>query len=534
MNSNNIETFDMIIIGGGATGAGIALDATLRGYKVLLLEKDDFASGTSSKSSKLIHGGVRYLEKAVKQLDMAQYNLVKEALYERALFIKNAPHLAKKLKLDTPIYNNFEIFYVYLGLLIYQLISGKNNIGENSFINKTLFALLQPSIKKDGLEGAVSFFDGRFIDSRMVIALLQTANSLGAQVKNYSEVKEFIYKSSNRLDGLNYQDVLSGETIKVKSNCIINATGANIDNIRFLDDKNVDELLTLSSGIHIVIPKEFLPNDEAILIPKTSDGRVVFVLPYLGECLVGTTDNEVQYSDNPKAKDEDIDFLLDQINSYFDKKVSKDDILSTWCGIRPLIKIGQDSVSSDVVREHSIEISKSNLISIAGGKWTTYRKMAEELIDFAIENRVVNKRKRCKTKHYRLEGSKLSLRKTKYELEQTAPHSLKKQTIDNLLNLYGNKSLDVLDIAVKYNAFELIHKDLPFIKAEIIYSIKFEFVQRPIDFLARRISLCFIDKQKALECVRYVTSVMKTKLLWDEKKENVELENTIKQIKELF
>ena len=534
MNSNNIDTFDMIIIGGGATGAGIALDATLRGYSVLLLEKNDFASGTSSKSSKLIHGGVRYLEKAVKNLDRAQYDLVKEALYERALFIKNAPHLAKKLKLDTPIYDNLELVYVYIGLLLYQLISGKKNIGQNSFINKTLLALLQPSIKKDGLEGAVSFFDGKFIDSRMVIALLQTAQSNGAVIKNYSEVTQFMYKNSNKIEALNYKDLFSGENKTVKSNCIINATGTNVDNIRLLDDKTTKEILQLSSGIHIVIPKKFLPNDEAILIPKTSDGRVVFVLPYFSECLVGTTDNPTFYEENPKASEDEINFLLDEINSYFDVEVNKEHILSTWSGIRPLIKVQSDDISSNIVREHSIELSKSNLVSIAGGKWTTYRKMAEDLVDFVIENQLVKKRKKCKTKHYKLVGSKSSLKKTKYELKELVGNRLKTQSINSLLNLYGDKSIEVVNIAIQYNAFALIHKDLPFIKAEVIYCIKYEYIQRPIDFISRRICLSFVNKQKALEIVKYVTNVMKTKLLWDEKKEKEELEYSIKQIEELF
>lgn len=532
MNLVNNNSFDIIVIGGGATGAGIALDASSRGLSVLLLEQSDFASGTSSKSSKLIHGGVRYLEKAVKQLDKEQFALVKEGLYERALFIRNAPHLAKKLKLDTPIYSNLEVIYVYIGLMLYNLISGNKSIGNNTFINKTLLSLLQPSIKKKDLVGAVSFFDGRFIDSRMVIALLQSAKNHGAVVRNYCEVNKFIYDDRDKIKALKYKNTITNEEFCVDAKYIINASGANVDNLRLLDDNKAEEILSLSSGIHLILDKKFLPSDEGILIPQTSDGRVIFVLPYLGKCLVGTTDNSTVYTKEPKASNEEIEYLLKHINEYFDMKVNKDDILSVWSGIRPLVKASSNELSEQIVREYKIEKSKSGLISIAGGKWTTYRKMAEELVDYVSTLGVNKEIKKCKTKKLKVHGSKKNLKKIK---KQLAIHDkLSKQSQENLLNLYGSEALEILSIAYIHNAFELIHKDLPYIKAEIIYCIKYEFVQKPIDFLSRRISLCFIDKQKSLECLLSVCQTFKVQFLWDNDRFEEELKSTEKQIKELF
>ncbi|MGB5792976.1 glycerol-3-phosphate dehydrogenase/oxidase, partial [Poseidonibacter sp.] len=350
MKDNAEEFYDMVIIGGGSTGSGIALDASTRGYKVLLLDKDDFASGTSSKSSKLIHGGVRYLEKAIKQFDKSQYNLVKEALSERNLFLKNAPHLAKTLKLDTPIYKWLDIAYVYIGLLIYRLISGSKKIKDNEYINKTVLSLTQPNIKKENLKGAISFYDGRFIDSRMVIALLQTAQYYGLEARNYNEVKSFLYDKENKISGLEIYNKLEDKRYTVKSNCIINASGANVDNIRKIDDNNCEEVMQLSSGIHIVIDKKVLPYYEGILIPKTSDGRVIFVLPYLEHCLIGTTDNKVDYTTSREASKEDIDYLINHVNEYFDIKIEDKDILSSWSGIRPLIKEDKKH-TQELVRE---------------------------------------------------------------------------------------------------------------------------------------------------------------------------------------
>jgi len=531
MNQSFDESYDIVVIGGGATGCGIALDASSRGYKVLLLEKNDFASGTSSKSSKLIHGGVRYLEKAVLKLDKSQYDLVKEALNERYTFLRNASHLSNRLKINTPIYNWFELMYVYTGLFFYKLLSFSKSIGDNAYVNKTLLTLIQPNIKQSDLVGAVSFYDGQFLDSRMALALVQTANVYKANTQNYHEVTSFSYDDSEKINSVNFKNNITNENHTVKSKCIINASGANVDNLRLMDDKDIEEVLALSSGIHIVVNKKFLPFDEAILIPKTKDGRIIFILPYLDKCLIGTTDNETHYVEELHASQSSKEYLLSHVNEYFDIKLTLEDIDSSWCGIRPLIKPKKDKNSQQVVREHQILESKSGLISIAGGKWTTYRKMSEELVDYCISNKKLEDKGKSKTKNLKLYGSKIDIEVTKNLLDS---YDISSNTKKSLLALYGDKAIDVLDVARKFNTYDLISKDLPYLKAEVIYSIKYEFVKKPIDFLARRISLCFLDKEKSLSCVKIVCEVMSIILIWDKNRIKKEIYETQSLISKLF
>jgi glycerol-3-phosphate dehydrogenase len=519
------EKYDIVIIGGGAVGSGILLDATLRGYKTILLEKNDFASGASSKSSKLIHGGVRYLEKAIKGFDKAQYNLVKEGLAERYIFLKNASLISKKIKINIPTFSYLNLFYTWIGLYIYKLISGKKNIGNNSFVNKVLSSLFFSNLKKENLKACLSFYDGSFLDSKMVISLLQTAIEKTAVAKNYCEVVEFLYYENKKISGVKYFDKTENKTFEINCSCVINATGANVDNIRALDDKDAKEILALSSGIHIVVSKDFLFSNEALLIPNTSDGRIIFILPYLNHCLIGTTDNKCVYDENIKASDKEIEYLLNEVNKYFIKALRKEDILSSWSGIRPLIKNDNKNKTEQILREHSINISKNGLVSIAGGKWTTYRKMAEDMIDFLIDKNYIEKRKRCQTKDYKLFSNEIKYSK----LEKLISfYPITTQTKESLITLYGNNATTVLNIANELNDFELIHKDLAYLKAEIIYCIEYEFVKKPIDFLSRRLGLCFVDKKAALDCVETVCKEMAKLYNWNEDK----VKNEIRECKE--
>lgn len=516
------EKFDIVVIGGGAVGSGIALDATLRGYKVLLLEKNDFGSGTSTKSSKLVHGGVRYLEKAITTFDKAQYDLVKEGLKERWSFLKNASNISHRFKLNVPSYSYWNLVKSYVGLYLYRLISGKKNLGKNTYLNKVVSSLFFPNLKKENLKACVSFYDGIFLDFRMIIFLLQTASLNGAVVKNYCEVKEFLYDENKKIKGVKYLDKISNSEVEIKSNVVINATGANADNIRFIDDKNAEEKLTLSSGIHIVVSKEFLSSDEGLLISNTSDKRVIFVLPYLNHCLIGTTDNKIGYEENPKVKDEEIDYLLNEVNKYFEKPLKKEDILSSWSGIRPLLKNDKNR-TEQIVREHSIFSSKSGLVSIVGGKWTTYRKMAQELLDYLILNNKIEKKAVCQTKKFKLIGNK----QRKDTLEKLLSfYTISKEVKESLITLYGDRANLVLDLANQSNNFELISLDLPYLKVEIEYAIRFEYVKKPIDFLARRVGLCFIDKKNSLLCLESVCDEMARILSWsDEEKESIKKES---------
>ncbi|AXX89225.1 hypothetical protein CKA55_00105 [Arcobacter suis] len=508
------EKVDIVIIGGGCVGSGIALDATLRGYNVILLEKNDFASGASSKSSKLVHGGIRYLEKAIKQRDKAQYNLVKEAIKERSIFLKNASNITKKLKINIPIYSYLNLIYTYLGLLIYKLMAKNRSFGKNSFVNKVVSILFSPNIKQENLKGFLSFYDGTFLDSRMIISLLQTAVLNGAVVKNYCEVNEFLYDENGKISGLKYFDKIQNKKYEINSKVVVNASGANVDNLRLKDDESINEILALSSGIHIVVSKEFLSSNEGILLPKTSDGRIIFILPYMNYCLIGTSDNKTIYEENPKVQEQEIEYLLKEVNNYFEKHLTKEDILSSWSGIRPLVKSDKSS-TEQMVREHIILKSKNDLISIAGGKWTTYRKMAEDLVDFLIKNRFLEKQKKCETKKHKLFGNDADIKDFE-KLMNFFPISNK--TKNSLKTIYGNSCTKILNLANETDNFELINPNLPYLKAEIEYCIKEEFVEKPIDFLARRVGLCFLDKKLALSCVDVVCEEMGKILFWDEKR----------------
>lgn len=496
--------FDIIIVGAGATGSGIALDAASRGFNILLLEKNDFAEGTSSRSTKLVHGGVRYLEAAVKKLDKNQFNLVKEALKERYRLLKNAPHLCSKLKLVTPIYKWWQLPYMFIGLTLYDLIAGTKGIGRSSIVFRKTLIKNFPNIKKKGLIGGVKYYDGSFNDSRLNISLIKTAQEYGATCKNYHEVKEFIY-TNEKISGVVVEDTINKQQYTYKSPLVINATGIFSDKIRLLDNTKAKKLLEVSSGVHIILDKKYLPNNEGLMIPKTQDGRVLFILPWMGKCLVGTTDEKTQISEHPKVEEKDIDYILKHLEIYFDLKVERKDILSSWCGIRPLVAQNEHTNSSNIVREHLIVKSESNLVSILGGKWTSYRKMAKETLDFCIENNFLEK-KECITKKLKLKGSK--------NLNKNCQFPDIEEDIKNyLISMYGDCAIKVLN---SVNNIKRLHKDYPYINAEIIYTIEEEFVQKPLDFLIRRTNLALIDKQAAKMILEEVIEIMSKKLLWSE------------------
>jgi len=502
----NNQKYDIVIIGGGATGSGIALDAASRGFKVLLLEKNDFSEGTSSRSTKLVHGGVRYLEKAVKGLDKEQFNLVKEGLKERYRLLKNAPHLCSRLTLVTPIYKWWELPYMFIGLSLYDFVSGNKGLGRSSIVSKSTMFNNFPSIKKDGLVGGVKYYDGNFNDARLNISLLQSAEQHGAKCKNYHEVTSFIYKGKN-ISGVSVKDRINNKEFIIESPIIINATGIFSDNIRLMDDKNSKKLLDLSSGVHIVLDKKYLPSNEGLMIPKTEDGRVLFILPWMGKCLVGTTDENTTLSEHPKVSSKDIDYILKHLEIYFDLKIKRDEILSSWCGIRPLVAPDKNESTSSIVRDHVISSSTSRLVSIIGGKWTTYRKMAEETVDYVISTFNL-KDKKCRTKMLKLFGSE-NYNKDFQNITQDRSISA------HLVAMYGDQASKVYNSAPKVTK---LHDNYDYINAEVIYCIKYEFVQKPLDFLVRRTSLALIDKNSARELVEKVSIIMQEELSWSHEK----------------
>ena len=514
------QKFDIIIIGGGATGSGIALDAASRGMKTILFEKNDFAEGTSSRSTKLVHGGVRYLEKAIKQLNKDQFNLVKEGLKERSRLLKNAPHISSRLTLVTPLYRWWEVPYMFIGLSLYDFISGRRGLGRSSIVSKSNMIKRFPVIKKDGLAGGVKYYDGAFNDARLTVSLLQTATEYGAQCKNHHEIVGFLYNEDKKICGVEVLDKINNQKSTYESDNVINAAGVFADNITKLDDKDAKEMLDLSSGTHIILDKKYLPTEEGLMIPKTEDGRVLFILPWLGKCLVGTTDDPTKLVTHPKVSNDDIEYILRHLKIYFDLDINKDEILSSWCGIRPLVKPEENQDTSNIVREHEIKETPTGLISIIGGKWTTYRKMAQQLVDYVYKTRDIEKQK-CITKKLKLVGSQ-NLNKNyiskKVDLE----------TNKYLISQYGDRVETLLN---SVENIEFLKDGQPYTNAELIYTIKEEFVSKPMDFLARRCNVALIDKETSLEILEKVINIMKNELSWseeraiNEKKEAVELLN---------
>ncbi|PID48366.1 MAG: glycerol-3-phosphate dehydrogenase [Proteobacteria bacterium] len=492
--------YDIIIIGGGASGSGIALDAASRGFKTLILEQNDFSSGTSSKSTKLLHGGVRYLEAAVKKLDKSQFDLVKEGLKERHRALKNAPHLSCPITLVTPIYRWWELPYMFIGLSLYDLIAGKRGLGRSKIISRKKVLQSYPHIKKEGLVGAVEYYDGSFNDTRFNISILKTAQKFACECKNYHRVEKFIYENG-RVCGVEARDILEDKILTFKAKTIINATGAFSDEVRNLDDKNAKRKLELSSGIHIVLDKKYLPANKGLMIPKTKDGRVLFILPWMGKCLVGTTDEPSKIQVHPKVKQKDIEYILEHLEIYFDLKIDQSEILSSWSGIRPLVASDSENTAS-LVREHEIFSSPSGLISVIGGKWTTYRKMGEETLNFAIAQNNLE-HKKCKTKDMILDGGEEA------KIDLKIDENLK----NYLLSMYGDKSEKVLKISDK---IERLQENYPQTNAELIYCIRKEFVKKPLDFLVRRTSLALIDKKAALKILDKTISIMKDELKWND------------------
>ncbi|KAJ2912616.1 hypothetical protein MD484_g7804, partial [Candolleomyces efflorescens] len=423
------DVFDLLVIGGGATGAGVAVDAATRGLKVALVEREDFSSGTSSKSTKLVHGGVRYLQKAVFELDYQQYTLVREALHERRIFLQTAPYLSAMLPIMLPIYKWWQVPYYYAGCKLYDVLAGKENMESSYLMSKGKALEAFPMLKGRGLVGAVVYYDGQHNDSRMNVALVMTAVKHGAVVCNYAEVTGLVTDpSTGQLVGAKVRDNIStrngkregkGEEFEVRAKGIINATGPFTDSLLHLSSPSHTPIVQPSSGVHITLPGYYSPRTMGLLDPSTSDGRVIFFLPWQGNTIAGTTDTPSTVEREPRATEEEVRWLLGEVREYLEGgiRVRRGDVLSAWSGLRPLVRDPSPSPSTSsststsssggtagLVRSHVLHQSPNGLLTIAGGKWTTYRKMAEETVDeavrlFGLEGRV---RSGCVTEHTRL------------------------------------------------------------------------------------------------------------------------------------
>jgi len=461
--------WDIIIIGGGATGLGAALDAASRGFKTLCIEKIDFSKGTSSRSTKLIHGGVRYLEQG-------NFSMVKSALMERWFLLKNASINTKRIPFILPVYSWWRYIYYGFGLILYDLLSGKFSIGKTKFLSKKKVISKIPEIRQQSLKGGIMYYDGQFDDSQICISLARTAINKGATVINHMSAERFLYEGST-IRGVQIKDNLNSDVYEIKAKTVINATGVFADELILKDNPSHHRIVTPSQGIHLVVDKKFHQTDYAMLIPRTTDGRILFAVPWYDKVVIGTTDTKTSaVSEEPEATSEEIQFVLDNFNRYINTHLTAKDIKSVFTGLRPLVKMKNIQSTADLVRDHTIVVSKSGLVTITGGKWTTYRKMARDVINKAIRSGNLPFR-RCRTRSIKL--------------------------------IIGNKIAETLPT-------ELLHPDFPFTKVDVIYAIQHEMACTLEDMLARRIRLLFLDVKVALEIAPEVCKLLQKELGHDE------------------
>ncbi len=501
---NKVLEWDIVIIGGGASGLGIAVDASKRGYKTLLLEKHDFGKGTSSRSTKLIHGGVRYLQNG-------DITLVIESLKERGILKRNAPHLVQDLSFVIPTYDWWASPFYGIGMKIYDMMAGKLGLGKSVIISKGETEKLIPNVNKKGLRGGVIYHDGQFDDSRMAITLALSANPKKTALLNYCNVDGLI-KKNNEIVGLSFTDSINSKKYQVKSKVVINATGVFAEDIIRMDQPQIKKMIQPSQGVHIVLEKKFLKSKHAILIPQTSDGRVLFAVPWKNYVVVGTTDTQIKNaSEEPKPLKEEIDFILKNASKYMTIKPKKDDIKSVFAGLRPLAATSDKKSTKEVSRSHKIDISPSGLISVLGGKWTTYRKISEDAIDTAISINKL-KKKKCKTKKTKLFGYK---KKVDFSDPMHVYGSLKKK-VESLGGIDDNKSLST-KFYISNNIIE--------------WSIIHEMALTVEDILARRTRCVFLDSNESKLIAPSVAKKMADVLEKDQEWIDSELKNFNKLIK---
>jgi glycerol-3-phosphate dehydrogenase len=482
--------WDIAVIGGGASGLGVALDAISRGFKTVLFEGSDFAKGTSSKSTKLVHGGVRYLAQG-------DVGLVVEALEERGLLAKNAKHLFQNQTFIIPNYKWWQGYYYAFGMKLYDLLSKRLSLGKSKLINKNETIQFLPTLKSSRIKSGVTYQDGQFDDSRLAINLAQTAIENGGTIINHIKVIDII-KTNELVSSLKVKDEETEEEIEVKAKVVINATGIFTDDILSLNDSNHKQSVVPSQGVHLVLDKSFLNSDKAIMIPKTSDGRVLFIIPWNNKVIAGTTDTLIKtHSLEPVALESEIDFILDTIDSYLVRKPKREEVLSVFAGLRPLAAPkDKNAKTKEVSRSHKILVSDSKLISIIGGKWTTYRKMGEDVIDKAIEVHNLPK-KNSKTRNLEIHGN-LTTEKVSFK---------------NHLYIYGS-DLDAIKKlqSEKKEYLEKIHSNYNYTVGEVIWSVRNEMARTVEDVLARRVRLLFIDARAAIEASPKVARIMAKEL----------------------
>jgi len=494
------KTWDIIVIGGGATGLGIALDAVTRGYKTLLLEQSDFAKGTSSRSTKLVHGGVRYLAQG-------DIMLVTEALHERGRMLKNAPNLTANQEFVIPVYTLRDVILYTVGLKFYDLLAGRLSLGKSYFISRSKVIERLPMLKQEGLKGGIVYHDGQFDDSRMAVALATACADKGGTILNYFKVESLLKNENGRITGVRARDQEAGNEFSINAKLVINATGVFADQIHRMDNPSSKPTIRPSQGVHIVLDSSFLKSKSAIMIPKTDDGRVLFAIPWYGKVVAGTTDTPLDIiSMEPRALDEEISFILKTAGNYLVRPPSREDVLCIFAGLRPLAANPDNPAATrEVSRRHKITLSSSGLLSIIGGKWTSYRRMAEETINRGIKAGILDKRE-CITKNFRFYSDNIKL-------------------LSARLSIYGDGAGEIEKmISEESAASELLDSALPYTKAEIIWICRNEMPVTLEDILARRTRSLFLDVRTSVKIAPKVAGIMARELNRDQKWEEEQVE----------
>ena len=479
-NLEAVPVWDLIIVGGGATGLGAAVEAASRGYKTLLLERDDFAKATSSRSTKLSHGGVRYLQQG-------NISLVFQALHERGIMIRNAPHLAHPLAFVIPAYRWWEKAFYGIGLTVYEFLAGRLSLGHSRVLSRKKTLEQLPTVKAEGLRGGVLYYDGQFDDARMAVTLARTAADLGATILNYVAVTGLV-KEGGQVRGVTARDAETGRDYTLKARVVLNATGIFTDALRRLDDPAAKEILAVSQGTHIVLDKSFLPGTAALMVPKTEDGRVLFAVPWHGHVVVGTTDlHQPTPLAEPRALPEEVEFLLHHTAKYLSRPVGRGDVLSIFSGLRPLVQAGHAENTAKLSRDHTILVSPASLVTITGGKWTSYRHMAEDAVNRAAEVGGLPERPST-TRDLHLRGWE------KPEAGKNGPD------VNGYQNVYGADRPALLALAQADAALGApLHPALPYLKAEVVWAARHEQARTLEDVLARRTRALLLNARASLE-----------------------------------
>ncbi|XVF75589.1 hypothetical protein PTKIN_Ptkin13bG0199000 [Pterospermum kingtungense] len=550
IGASSANPLDILVVGGGATGCGVALDAVTRGLRVGLVEREDFSSGTSSRSTKLIHGGVRYLEKAVFTLDYGQLKLVFHALEERKQVIENAPHLCNALPCMTPCFDWFEVVYYWAGLKMYDLVAGRRLLHLSRYYSAQESVELFPTLARKGkdrsLRGTVVYYDGQMNDSRLNVGLACTAALAGAAVLNHAEVVSFLKdEGTGRIIGARIRDNLSGQEFETYAKVVVNAAGPFCDSLRKMANKDAQPMICPSSGVHIVLPDYYSPEGMGLIVPKTKDGRVVFMLPWLGRTVAGTTDSNTSITPLPEPHEDEIQFILDAICDYLNVKVRRTDVLSAWSGIRPLAVDPNAKNTESISRDHVVSEDYPGLVTITGGKWTTYRSMAEDAVNAAIKSGKLSPSSECITSNLRLIGgdgwepsfftvlAQQYVRMKKSYGGKVVPGVMDTAVAKHLSHAYGTLAERVATIAQNENLGKRLAHGHPYLEAEVAYCARNEYCESAVDFIARRSRLAFLDTDAAGRALPRIIKILANEHNWDKSKQKQEMQKA-KEFLETF